>query len=224
MVDNTSVAGPSRPPPAQNEAGATHAGPSSGSSHYKPLPKLSFPWAAQPEVVRAFQKDAYYRDLFVGELKDVVRSTVGVRVLHNHSELIAVLGGVAYFALCALNGAQTLGEEYVNAMMVEGKTGRIAKGKVCYRRSLGNVRQSEAHRHFLSPYSGELPSSLRKRCFHTWSQNFTPPAGVSLCAPIRCANEPTSALGYEPSRCCPWHSANRHRLHLSCLSRPLRTE
>jgi peroxin-10 len=35
------------------------------------------------------------------------------------------MGSVTYFTLSTLGGAQTLGEEYVNAMMVEGKTKRI---------------------------------------------------------------------------------------------------
>jgi peroxin-10 len=35
------------------------------------------------------------------------------------------MGSVTYFTLSTLGGAQTLGEEYVNAMMVEGKTRRI---------------------------------------------------------------------------------------------------
>lgn len=99
--------------------------PQSLSSLYRPRSVFSFPRAAQPEIVRAYQKDAYYRDLLQSQVQDVVRSLLGSRALFAHANLISFLGSVTYFTLSTLGGAQTLGEEYVNAMMTEGRTGRI---------------------------------------------------------------------------------------------------
>lgn len=99
--------------------------PQSLSSVYRPRSAFSFPRAAQPEIVRAYQKDVYYRDLLQSQVQDVVRSLLGSRALFAHTGLINFMGSVTYFTLSTLGGAQTLGEEYVNAMMVEGKTRRI---------------------------------------------------------------------------------------------------
>ncbi|SPO37659.1 related to PEX10 - peroxisomal assembly protein -peroxin [Pseudozyma flocculosa] len=91
--------------------------------------RFSFPRASQPEIVRAYQKDVYYRDLFTSHLTDVVRGLVGTRTLHAHMDSIALVGSLAYFGLTSLGGSnQTLGEEYVNAMMV-GRRGRIIRAK-----------------------------------------------------------------------------------------------
>lgn len=99
--------------------------PQSASAVYRPRSAFSFPRAAQPEIVRAYQKDSYYRDLLQSQVQDVVRSLLGSRALFAHANLINFMGSVTYFTLSTLGGAQTLGEEYVNAMMTEGKTGRI---------------------------------------------------------------------------------------------------
>lgn len=89
------------------------------------MSRFSFPRAAQPEIVRAFQKDVYYRDLLQNQLKDVIRSLFGTRFLHSRTELIGLIGSLTYYSLSSLGGSQTLGEEYVNAMMTESKNGKI---------------------------------------------------------------------------------------------------
>lgn len=104
--------------------------PQSLSSVYQRRSAFSFPRAAQPEIVRAYQKDTYYREQLQEQLQDVVRSLLGSRTLFQHADLISFLGSVAYFTLSTFGGAQTLGEEYVNAMMTEGKSGRIVGLKV----------------------------------------------------------------------------------------------
>lgn len=103
--------------------------PQSLQNVYRRRSAFSFPRAAQPEIVRAYQKDIYYRDLLQTQLQDVVRSLLGSRILFQNADSISFLGSIAYFTLSTLGGAQTLGEEYVNAMMTDGKTGRIVAFK-----------------------------------------------------------------------------------------------
>lgn len=110
---------------SRSETPPTSMRPQSLSSIYRPRSAFSFPRAAQPEIVRAYQKDVYYRDLLQTQVQDVVRSLLGSRALFAHTSLINFMGSVTYFTLSTLGGAQTLGEEYVNIMMVEGKTRRI---------------------------------------------------------------------------------------------------
>ncbi|KAL9940131.1 hypothetical protein V8E36_000836 [Tilletia maclaganii] len=88
---------------------------------------FSFPPAAQPSIIRAFQKDAYYQSLFRASLADTARSLRGARVLAHHADKLSLIAGVAYWTLASGVGAtQTLGEEYVNAIMVESGSGRVA--------------------------------------------------------------------------------------------------
>jgi hypothetical protein len=111
-------------------ASAAQARPQSLQEVYRRRSAFSFPRAAQPEVVRAYQKDVYYRDILQSQLQDVVRSLLGSRILFANAETISFAGSLAYFLLSTLGGAQTLGEEYVNAMMTDGRTGRIVGLKV----------------------------------------------------------------------------------------------
>lgn len=117
------------------------------SAVYRRRSTFSFPRAAQPEVVRAYQKDAYYREQLQAQLHDVVRSLLGSRVLFQHAELVSFVGSVAYFTLSTLGGAQTLGEEYVNAMMTDGRSGRIVGLKVRSRAELGRRAGMHFGRH-----------------------------------------------------------------------------
>ncbi|KAK0535865.1 peroxisome biogenesis factor 10 [Tilletia horrida] len=92
-----------------------------------PRAQFSFPPAAQPSIIRAFQKDAYYQSLFRASLSDTARSLLGARFLAQHAEKLSLVAGVAYWTLASGWGAtQTLGEEYVNAIMVESGSGKVA--------------------------------------------------------------------------------------------------
>ncbi|KAK0550117.1 peroxisome biogenesis factor 10 [Tilletia horrida] len=107
----------------EGSSSAALAGPSN--------PSFSFPPAAQPSIIRAYQKDAYYQHLFRTSLADTVRSLVGARFLAQHAENISLVAGLAYWVLAgglasASGGTQTLGEEYVNTIMVESRSGKIA--------------------------------------------------------------------------------------------------
>lgn len=102
-------------------------------SAYRPQARFSFPAAAQPEIVRAYQKDTYYKDLFTSQVSDVVRSLFGTRVQHSHVSSISLVGALGYYLLSTSSipgmgdgrGGQTLGEEYVNAIPKDVRTHRI---------------------------------------------------------------------------------------------------
>ncbi|KAI3487059.1 hypothetical protein L1887_49095 [Cichorium endivia] len=110
---------------------APTSNPSAGA--YRPQERFSFPAAAQPEIVRAYQKDTYYKDLFTSQVSDVVRSLFGTRVQHAHTSAISLVGALGYYVLSTSSipgtgdgrGGQTLGEEYVNSIPSDARTGRI---------------------------------------------------------------------------------------------------
>lgn len=107
--------------------------PSTSTAQYRPQSRFSFPAAAQPEIVRAYQKDTYYKDLFTSQVSDVVRSLFGTRVQHSHVSSISLVGALGYYLLSTSSipgmgdgrGGQTLGEEYVNSIPKDVRTGRI---------------------------------------------------------------------------------------------------
>ncbi|KAJ9479153.1 Peroxisome biogenesis factor 10 [Pseudozyma hubeiensis] len=146
MADDNAVAGGSRSSPAdasQPSSSSSQAPIASGSNSsstnsafeaaYRPQSRFSFPAAAQPEIVRAYQKDTYYKDLFTSQVSDVVRSLFGTRVQHSHVSSISLVGALGYYLLSTSSipgmgdgrGGQTLGEEYVNAIPKDVRTGRI---------------------------------------------------------------------------------------------------
>lgn len=123
-----STSSPSSSAPAGPSNTTTPSQPS-----YRPQSRFSFPPAAQPEIVRAYQKDTYYKDLFTSQVSDVVRSLFGTRVQHSHVSSISLVGALGYYLLSTSSvpgmgdgrGGQTLGEEYVNTIPNDVKTGRI---------------------------------------------------------------------------------------------------
>jgi peroxin-10 len=128
-------AGPSRSTAEPSTSVATESAPTSTPSAgaYRPQERFSFPAAAQPEIVRAYQKDTYYKDLFTSQVSDVVRSLFGTRVQHAHTSAISLVGALGYYVLSTSSipgtgdgrGGQTLGEEYVNSIPSDARTGRI---------------------------------------------------------------------------------------------------
>lgn len=131
MADDTT------PPPVASGSGTSPAtNPASTSittNKYRPQSRFSFPPAAQPEIVRAYQKDTYYKDLFTSQVSDVVRSLFGTRVQHSHLSSISLVGALGYYLLSTSSipgmgdgrGGQTLGEEYVNSIPQDVRSGRI---------------------------------------------------------------------------------------------------
>lgn len=139
-------------------------------AEHRPQSRFSFPAAAQPEIVRAYQKDTYYKDLFTSQVSDVVRSLFGTRVQHSHLSSISLVGALGYYLLSTSSipgmgdgrGGQTLGEEYVNSIPKDVKTGRIVTR---------SKRLAWLLLHVLGPYSlTKLYSALRRYAVSTKQQ------------------------------------------------------
>ncbi|CAJ0913955.1 8474_t:CDS:2, partial [Entrophospora sp. SA101] len=85
-----------------------------------PFPQfnLSFPEAAQPDIIRANQKDVYYQRVLAEQMSQVFRLLLGTRRQHQCQKEITIISDFCYFCLTTLLGTQTLGEEYCDIMQI----------------------------------------------------------------------------------------------------------
>jgi len=82
-----------------------------------------FRYAAQPDIVRASQKDGLYLSMLSESCHDVVRRLMGARAALLHSDAITTVAGILYYCLTTGRGSQTLGEEYCDLLQVCGEDG-----------------------------------------------------------------------------------------------------
>ncbi|KAL8280405.1 hypothetical protein RQP46_007053 [Phenoliferia psychrophenolica] len=108
---------PPVPRPAEVAARARSQAPPS-----RPTRVPFFASAAQPEIVRANQKDLYYLGQLTERFEDVSRSLLGTRWLQTWSKELSQGSRLAYFGLTTLLGSQTLGEEYCDIMQYSVKS------------------------------------------------------------------------------------------------------
>ncbi|KAJ0865255.1 hypothetical protein HanRHA438_Chr12g0538571 [Helianthus annuus] len=71
-----------------------------------------FPLAAQPEVMRAAQKDDQYASYVYEACRDAFRHLFGTRAAIYYQSETKLLGQMLYYILTTGAGQQTLGEEY----------------------------------------------------------------------------------------------------------------
>eukprot|EP00455_Lapot_gusevi_P019223 TRINITY_DN2065_c0_g1_i2.p1 TRINITY_DN2065_c0_g1~~TRINITY_DN2065_c0_g1_i2.p1 ORF type:complete len:343 (-),score=35.90 TRINITY_DN2065_c0_g1_i2:33-1061(-) len=76
-----------------------------------------FPPASQPDIVRAYQKDQFYANLFRDECQELASSILGVRSGRIEPEIHA-FSEACYHGLTTLIGNRTLGEEYCDILQV----------------------------------------------------------------------------------------------------------
>ncbi|XP_072464685.1 peroxisome biogenesis factor 10 isoform X1 [Notamacropus eugenii] len=81
--------------------------------------------ANQPEVIRAAQKDEYYRGNLRSAAGSALHSLAGAKKWLEWRKEIELLSDVAYFTLTTFSGYQTLGEEYVNIIQVDPSKRRV---------------------------------------------------------------------------------------------------
>ncbi|KAK9894221.1 hypothetical protein P389DRAFT_184403 [Cystobasidium minutum MCA 4210] len=84
-----------------------------------------FPSGAQPEIIRASQKDLFYLGQLTDQLQEVLRGIFGSRWLQAWIDEIGIASGLAYYGLTTLLGSQTLGEEYVDILQYDARTKKI---------------------------------------------------------------------------------------------------
>ncbi|KAJ3698025.1 hypothetical protein LUZ61_001730 [Rhynchospora tenuis] len=94
----------------------SEAGPSS-------RPQRRFPSAAQPEMMRAADKDESYAAYVQEACRDAFRHLFGSRITSAYQDEIKLLGQTFYYLLTTGSGQQTLGEEYCDIIQVAGTNG-----------------------------------------------------------------------------------------------------
>jgi peroxin-10 len=97
----------------------------SASALVLPPDKYQFPFASSPDIIRAHQKDAYFRGVLTNSLTTLVRQTRGARAAHAHAADLQAAGSLLYHALTTVPGNRTLGEEYCDVVQVEGDARRL---------------------------------------------------------------------------------------------------
>lgn len=76
-------------------------------------------------ILRSFQKDEQYYNWFRNEVNTVFQRLLGPRKWIQWSGQLDALAGFAYYSATTLAGLQTLGEEYVRIVQVEGDRLRV---------------------------------------------------------------------------------------------------
>ncbi|KAH1203821.1 Peroxisome biogenesis factor 10 [Glycine max] len=94
------------------------AGPSTSSTEPR-----RFPLAAQPEIMRAAEKDDQYASFVYEACRDAFRHLFGTRVAVAYQNETKLLGQMLYYVLTTGSGQQTLGEEYCDITQVAGPYG-----------------------------------------------------------------------------------------------------
>ncbi|KAJ1982324.1 peroxisome biogenesis factor 10 [Dimargaris xerosporica] len=80
--------------------------------------KPSVAYSAQPDIIRANQKDLYYQAILTDKMKNVVQQHLGTRFVIRYHNLFKPLSNFTYYALTTIQGSQTLGEEYCSILQI----------------------------------------------------------------------------------------------------------
>ncbi|KAK9862661.1 hypothetical protein WJX84_009254 [Apatococcus fuscideae] len=83
----------------------------------------TFPLAAQPDIIRASQKDDLYIQQLTDACHDAVRRVLGPRRAMIWSRETELLAELMYHGLTTGAGVQTLGEEYCDILQASGRVG-----------------------------------------------------------------------------------------------------
>ncbi|KAI8136701.1 Pex12 amino terminal region-domain-containing protein [Fennellomyces sp. T-0311] len=97
----------------------------STNDNSKPNPlALNFPSGAQPDIIRANQKDVYYLAVLQEQMSSVCQQFLGSRLQHQWQKEISTLSDFCYYGLTTLLaiGTQTLGEEYCDLAQINQYT------------------------------------------------------------------------------------------------------
>ncbi|KAK0731246.1 Pex12 amino terminal region-domain-containing protein, partial [Lasiosphaeris hirsuta] len=87
-----------------------------------PLTSSPYPYAAAPDIIRAYQKDAYFQGLLTNQVSDLHRRLRGARSAHAWAAETRTFADVLYLSLTTLLGNRTLGEEYCDLVQVEERS------------------------------------------------------------------------------------------------------
>ncbi|KAI8078993.1 Pex12 amino terminal region-domain-containing protein [Gilbertella persicaria] len=101
-----------------SEAPATIATSPATPTPSEPLFQLNFPYGAQPDIIRANQKDVYYQAILQEQVTRVAQQFLGARRQHLWQKEINTFSDFCYHGLTTLVGTQTLGEEYCDLVQI----------------------------------------------------------------------------------------------------------
>ncbi|KAL2883688.1 peroxisome biogenesis factor 10 [Colletotrichum sp. CLE4] len=88
------------------------------SSSPSTLPSSPYPYASAPDIIRAHQKDAYYKGHVSNTLTSLHRLLLGARSAHSATALHRLFADTLYLGLTTLPGNRTLGEEYCDLVQL----------------------------------------------------------------------------------------------------------
>ncbi|KAI8444156.1 Pex12 amino terminal region-domain-containing protein [Phakopsora pachyrhizi] len=86
---------------------------------------LQFPDGAQPEIIRAEQRDGYFIESLREQFEPILMNFKGVRWVNSRTNEIQEFCRLIYFGLTTLPGTQTLGEEYCDIIQISSFTEKI---------------------------------------------------------------------------------------------------
>lgn len=92
--------------------------------------ELLMPFAPQADILRAYQKDQYFKKYISDKINEASSSWLGQRVTLRYQKELNFLGSITYFMLNTLRGKQTLGEEFCDIQQINSS--------VCFKQSSYN--------------------------------------------------------------------------------------
>ncbi|PON77367.1 Peroxisome biogenesis factor [Parasponia andersonii] len=114
-LGRSDVVGSGEAGPSEGEMGRSSGSSSSSSEAVVPR---RFPLAAQPEIMRAAEKDEQYASFVYDACRDAFRHLFGTRIAVAYQSETKLLGQMLYYVLTTGSGQQTLGEEYCDITQV----------------------------------------------------------------------------------------------------------
>ncbi|KNA13469.1 hypothetical protein SOVF_116770 [Spinacia oleracea] len=105
------------------ESGMDSTATTSSSSGGGAEAQRGFQAAAQPEVMRAAEKDDQYASFVSDACRDAFRHLFGARIAVAYHSETKLLGQMLYYILTTGAGQQTLGEEYCDLVQIAGSYG-----------------------------------------------------------------------------------------------------
>jgi Pex2 / Pex12 amino terminal region len=84
-----------------------------------------YPFAASPDIIRSYQKDAYFQGILLEQLSNILRKLYGARFAHTYTSEAGTFSELLYLGLTTFVGNRTLGEEYCDIVQVEDDTLRL---------------------------------------------------------------------------------------------------
>ncbi|KAI3875520.1 hypothetical protein MKW92_026801 [Papaver armeniacum] len=106
-----------------NEGGETMDSNTASTSSSRRVEGRRFPLAAQPEIMRAAEKDDQYASYVYDACRDAFRHLFGTRVAVAYQSETKLVGQMLYYILTTGSGHQTLGEEYCDLTQVASSYG-----------------------------------------------------------------------------------------------------